>query len=289
MSKKKKNKKKFTRKLLHKYRMVILNEDTFEERYSLKLTRLNVFVLVTTSAILLVAATTFIIAFTPLREYIPGYSSPQLKEEAAQLAYKTDSLQNVLKLNNQFLGSIKGVLSGDLQTSDLNRDSIAKFSQDNLEVEVIPPSKADSLLREEVALEDKYNILPGATDNIDFSLFPPVKGTITEGYDAEEKHYAVDVVIPKNSPVKSVADGRVIFAEWTTETGYVIIVKHDYGLISVYKHNASLTKEQGDFVKAGEVVATAGNTGEYTTGPHLHFELWNEGNPVNPTDYIDFE
>ena len=126
--------------------MVILNEDTFEERYSLKLTRLNVFVLVTTSAILLIAATTFIIAFTPLREYIPGYSSPKLKEQAAQLAYKTDSLQNVLKLNNQFLGSIKGVLSGDLQTSDLNRDSIAKFSQENMEVEVIPPSTDKSPL-----------------------------------------------------------------------------------------------------------------------------------------------
>ncbi|WP_417884624.1 M23 family metallopeptidase [Zunongwangia sp.] len=289
MAKDKKNKSKLTKKLLHKYRMVILNEDTFEERYSLKLTRLNVFVLGTSSAIILVAATTFIIAFTPLREYIPGYSSPKLKEQAADLAYKTDSLQNVLMLNNQYLNSVKNVLTGKIDTKDLNRDSIIKHSKDSPDVEIISPSKTDSILRQEVAMEDKYNILPSATDQLDFSLFPPVKGSISENYNPEEKHYAVDVVVAKNSPIKSVADGRVIFSEWTTETGYVIIVKHGYGLLSVYKHNATLMKEEGDFVKAGEVIATAGSTGDYTTGPHLHFELWNEQNPVNPTDYIDFE
>ncbi|MGB8703454.1 MAG: M23 family metallopeptidase, partial [Gillisia sp.] len=116
-----------------------------------------------------------------------------------------------------------------------------------------------------------------------------VKGTLSSKYDRKSKHYAIDVVVSKNTPVKSVADGRVVFAEWSADTGYVIIIEHNYGLLSVYKHNASLTKEQGDFVKAGEVIATAGNTGELTTGPHLHFELWKDGNPVNPQDYIDFE
>ncbi|MCH4822495.1 M23 family metallopeptidase [Gramella lutea] len=280
--------KKFAKKLLHKYRMVVLNEDTFEERFSFRLTRLNVFVTVGLSAIFLVAITTILIAFTPLREYIPGYSSPQLKERAANLAYVSDSLQNVLRLNDQYLSSIKNALTGELDLDQLNRDSILGAPISDAEYEEINRIKADSILREEVEQEDKYNILPTATDNVNFSLFPPVKGSISDEYSIENKHYAVDVVTSRNSPIKSVADGRVIFAEWTAETGYVIIIEHSYGLISVYKHNASISKSQGDMVVAGEVIATAGNTGELTTGPHLHFELWNEGNPVDPSEYIDF-
>lgn len=283
-----KPKKKFAKKLLHKYRMVVLNEDTFEERFSFRLTRLNVFVAVGISAILLIAMTTFLIAFTPLREYIPGYSSAALKEKATKLAYTSDSLQNRMRMNDQYLQSIQDALRGEFDIQQLDRDSILSQPITDLEYQEINRIKADSLLREEVAQEDKYNILPTATDNINFSLFPPVKGTISESYNIENKHYAIDIVTTRNSPIKSVADGRVIFAEWTAETGYVIIIEHSYGLLSVYKHNASLSKSQGDIVRSGEVIATAGNTGEFTTGPHLHFELWNEGNPVDPSEYIDF-
>ena len=289
MSQTKKDKKKFTKKLLHKYRLVVLNEDTFEERLSFKLTRLNLFVAITSSAILLIALTTFIIAFTGLREYIPGYSSTILKRQATELTYKTDSLQTALMLNNQYYESIRKVLTGDLEIGDLNRDSLLNTQQIDSEYIDLSPSRADSLLREEVALEDKYNVLQTAGSDIEFALFPPVKGPITEGYNIKTRHYAIDIVVAKNAPVKSVADGRVIFAEWSAGTGYVIIIEHNYGLLSVYKHNSSLTKEQGDFVKSGEVIAAAGSAGELTTGPHLHFELWNEGNPVNPKDYIDFD
>ncbi len=289
MSKKKQNKKKITRKLLHKYRLVILNEDTFEERLSFKLTRLNVFVAFGLGAILLIAATTFLIAFTGLREYIPGYSSAEIKRQATELAYKTDSLQNVLMLNNKYYESIRKVLTGDLEPGKLGKDSIDNAEKPDTENVNLAPSRADSLLREKVAQEDKYNVLETAGSSVKFALFPPVKGTISSKYDRKSKHYAIDIVVPKNTPVKAVADGRVVFSEWSADTGYVIIVEHNYGLLSVYKHNASLTKEQGDFVKAGEVIATAGNTGELTTGPHLHFELWKDGNPVNPQDYIDFE
>ncbi|RKS55406.1 murein DD-endopeptidase MepM/ murein hydrolase activator NlpD [Gillisia mitskevichiae] len=289
MSQTKENKKKFTKKLLHKYRLVVLNEDTFEERLSFKLTKLNLFVAITSSAILLIALTTFIIAFTGLREYIPGYSSTKLKRQATELTYKTDSLQTALMLNNQFYESIRKVLTGDLEIGDLNRDSILNTQRIDSEYIDLSPSRADSLLREEVALEDKYNVLQTAGSDIEFVLFPPVKGPITEAYNIKTRHYAIDIVVAKNAPVKSVADGRVIFAEWSAETGYVMIIEHNYGLLSVYKHNSSLTKEQGDFVRSGEVVAAAGSAGELTTGPHLHFELWNEGNPVNPQDYIDFD
>lgn len=288
MAENKKTKKKFAKKLLHKYRMVILNEDTFEERFSFRLTRLNVFVTVGLSIIFLVVATTILIAFTPLREYIPGYSSADLKERATKLAYVSDSLQNVIRLNDQYLSSIKNALTGEFDPDQLNRDSLLSEPITELEYQEINRIKADSLLREEVEQEDKYNILPSATDNMNFSLFPPVKGNISDPYSIEDKHYAVDIVTVRNSPIKSVADGRVIFAEWTAETGYVIIIEHSYSLLSAYKHNASLTKSQGDMVRAGEVIATAGNTGELTTGPHVHFELWNEGNPVDPSEYIDF-
>jgi len=288
MAENKKPKKKFAKKLLHKYRMVVLNEDTFEERFSFRLTRLNVFVAVGISAILLISMTTFLIAFTPLREYIPGYSSAKLKEKATQLAYTSDSLQSAMRMNDQYLQSIQEALRGEFDVQQLDRDSLLSQPITELEYQEINRIKADSLLREEVAQEDKYNILPTATDPINFSLFPPVKGNISEGYSIEKKHYAVDVVTTKNSPIKSVADGRVIFGEWTADTGYVIIIEHSYGLLSVYKHNASLSKSQGDIVRTGEVIATAGNTGEFTTGPHLHFELWNEGNPVDPSEYIDF-
>ena len=289
MAKEKKDNKKFTRKLLHKYRLVILNEDTFEERLSFKLTKLNVFVAVSLSVIILIAGTTFLIAFTGLREYIPGYSSANLKKQATELAYKTDSLQTALMLNNQYYESIRKVLTGDLEPTILNRDSLVRSKQMDTSLFDLSSSRADSLLREKVAQEDEYNVLETAGTQMEFALFPPVKGTISEKYNLKSRHYAVDVVVAKNAPVKAAADGRVIFSEWSAATGHVIIIEHNYGLLTVYKHNSSLTKEQGDFVRSGEVIALAGTSGDLSTGPHLHFELWKDGNPVNPSDYIDFE
>jgi murein DD-endopeptidase MepM/ murein hydrolase activator NlpD len=280
--------KKIKQKLLNKYRLVVLNEDTFEERFTFKLNRLNVFVFSIISALLLITGTTIFIAFTPLREYIPGYSSVSLKKKATKLAYKTDSLQQVIEINEQYYSSIKKVLTGDVTTVDFNKDSIIEAAEMDISELVFIPSKEDSLLREQVLLEDKYNPLI-TNSEINFVLFPPVKGTISEGFNTKDKHYAVDVVTSKNAPVKATADGTVIFSEWTAQTGYVIIIEHTNNLISVYKHNSVLTKEQGALVKAGEVIAAAGNTGEFSTGPHLHFELWSDGYPIDPTNFIDFE
>lgn len=288
MAKKERRSKKIKKKLLHKYRLVVLNEATFEERFSFKLNRLNVFVFSTIFAVFLIVITTILIAFTPLREYIPGYSSTALKKRAVNLTYKTDSLERALDINLQYLASIKKVLTGDVKTVDFNRDSILEAAQNDTEGIDYVPSKEDSILRELVFQEDKYNPLT-ANEEVNFVLFPPVKGTISENYNPESKHFAVDIVTIKNSPVKATADGTIIFADWTTNTGHVIILKHTNNLISVYKHNASLNKEQGDLVKAGEVIATVGNSGELTTGPHLHFELWSDGYPINPTNFIDFD
>jgi len=289
MAKKTKKTKKISKKLLHKYRLVILNEDTFEEKLAFKLTRLNVFVLLSLSTFFLIVFTILFIAFTPLKEYIPGYSSTALKKKAVELNFKTDSLQQVITLNDQYYSSIKQVLKGEVNTLEFNRDSIIEAaSLDPSEVD-LSPSEADSILRAKVDKEDKYSLFETAKSRTNFVLFPPVNGEISETYNAEEKHYAVDVVVAKDTPVKATADGTVIFSEWTSQTGFVIIIEHSYGLISVYKHNATLTKSQGELVKSGEVIATAGNTGELSTGPHLHFELWSDGYPVNPTNFIDFK
>ncbi|MBD3863123.1 M23 family metallopeptidase [Olleya marilimosa] len=289
MAKSEKKSKKIKKKLLHKYRLVILNDDTFEERLSLNLTRLNVFILGTISAIILIVATTILIAFTPLKEYIPGYSSTTLKKKAVKLSFKTDSLQRAIDLNEKYFASIKQVLQGEVSTVQFNKDSIIQAAKLEASQIDLNPIKEDSILRQKVDKEDKYSLFETATSKANFVLFPPVNGTISDNYNIKTKHYAVDVVVAKDTPIKSTADGTVIFAEWTAQTGHVIIIEHSQGLISVYKHNASLTKAQGDLVKAGEVIATAGNTGELSTGPHLHFELWSDGYPVNPTNFIDFK
>ncbi|MFD0990540.1 M23 family metallopeptidase [Mariniflexile jejuense] len=289
MDTKKPEKRKIKRKLLDKYRLIILNEHTFEERLSIKLNRLNVFVLGSLSAIFLIAGTTMLIAFTPLREYIPGYSSAALKKKATELNYKTDSLQQVIAMNDRFYASIKKVLQGEVSTVNVTRDSIIEAVRLEASEVNLRASKEDSILRQKVDKEDKYNLFETATPASNFVLFPPVNGTISDGYNIKKKHYAVDIVVAKGTPIKATADGIVVFAEWTATTGYVVILEHSYGLISVYKHNSALTKTQGDLVKAGEVIAAAGDKGELSTGPHLHFELWNDGYPINPTNFIDFK
>ncbi len=289
MAKKVKKRKEIKQKLLHKYRLVILNESTFEEKISFKLSRMNVFVTGSLFIIGLIGFTILLIAFTPLREYIPGYSSTKLKRQATELTYRTDSLVATLNYTNRYLENIRKVLRGDIENNEINRDSL--FDQYKLDPSTIDltPIKEDSLLRAQVALEDKYNLFERNINNPGQVLFSPLSGTISQEFNAENKHFAVDVVAPMDSPIKAVANGTVIFAEWTAETGYVIILEHMDGLLSVYKHNGSLNKGQGDVVRSGEVIASVGNTGELTTGPHLHFELWSNGSPLDPLNFIDFK
>jgi murein DD-endopeptidase MepM/ murein hydrolase activator NlpD len=277
------------KKLFTKNRLVILNEETFEEVFSLRLTLMNVFVVASVSATLIIFVTTYIIAFTPLREYIPGYASSKLKKEATELALKSDSLTNALKKNEAYIASIKKILTGDVDYARLNKDSITAgetVDESKLNME---PGEEDLKLRKEVAQEDKYNLFEKASSKAGAVLFSPVKGMITEPYSIKNRHYAIDIALAKDTPIKSVAAGSVIFADWTPTNGNVILLRHNDGLISVYKHCESLTAEQGDKVKTGEVIAIAGSTGEQSTGIHLHFELWKDGYPVDPSQFIEFE
>lgn len=289
MSKNNKEIGKLRQKLVNKYRMVIINEDTFEEKISFKLTRLNVFILSGMFSVLLIVLTIFLIAFTPLKEYIPGYSSTKLKRQATELVYKVDSLEQELKVNNVYIGKVREVLTGEIAEIHFDKDSVLEVMQYDKDSIDLNPSTSDLAFRDEIERADRFSLFNEATKNTDIVFFAPVTGTLTDGYDLKTKHFAVDIAVEKGTPVKSVADGTVIFAAWTAETGHVIIVKHTAGFISIYKHNTSLHKHQGDLVKSGEVIASAGDTGELSTGPHLHFELWSEGYPVNPINYIDFE
>ena len=289
MSEKRLKRKIIKKKLFTKNRLVILNEDTFEEIFSLRLTLMNVFVVATIGALLIIFITTYIIAFTPLREFIPGYASTQLKKDATELALKSDSLSNVLKKNEAYIQSIKKVLTGDLDYAKFNKDSIIASASEAVSEESLKPTNADLKLREEVEREDKYNLFEKAKPKVSTVLFPPVKGMVTEKFNPKNKHYAVDIALAKNTPIKATMSGRVIFADWTPNTGNVVIIRHNNGFISVYKHAASITVTQNDAVRTGEVIALAGSTGQESTGVHLHFELWKDGYPIDPGIFIEFE
>ena len=288
MAKKNKKKGKIKQKLTDKYRLVVLNENTFEERFSLKLSRLNVFVLGGFFSILLIAATIFLIAFTHLKEYIPGYSSSSLKREAASLTFEADSLKIRLAVLENYTKALKPVLTGEIAPESV--DSLHAEAQHRLiDESLLDATKEDSIFREKIESETRFSIQENPKSNIKIVFFTPLNGEISQDFDSTSKHLAVDITAKTGTPIKATADGTVIFSGWTTETGYVIILKHIKDYISVYKHSGNLLKKQGDFVKSGEVIATVGSTGELTTGPHLHFELWSGGYAVNPTNFIDFK
>ena len=283
-----KDNKSFRSRLMAKYRFVVLNENTFEEMLSYRLSRLNVFMILSISAILLIAATYLIISVTPLKEYIPGYDSTAMRRQAINNTYLIDSLQQQLFLNERYITSIADALSGNVDLEDMPSSALID-DMDQLEELGFSTNKQDSILRAEVAQEDRFNLFETAGTERNFTLFTPVTGVITQGYSPSESHFAVDISVPEKTPIKAVSDGTVILAEWTTETGYVVIIKHQQNLISVYKHSESLAVSQGDLVLSGEVISFAGSTGVLSTGPHLHLELWSDGYPINPTELIEFE
>ncbi len=288
MGKEPKKRGKLKQKLLNKYRLVVLNEETYEEQLYFRLTRLNVMIISILLISIFVTGTVLLIASTPLKEFMPGYSSTDMRAQAAENAIKLDSLNRAYDQSIRYLNSIQQVLVGDLKFDELNESPITLDSFSKRPKAIVSTSIDDSLLRAMVDQEDKYNFQGGSKSKINFVLFPPAQGDLSQTYDPTNKHYAVDIVLKENAPIKAVADGTVIFSEWTAGTGHVIIIEHPFGLISAYKHNASLSKQQGDYVVAGEVIASAGNTGELSTGWHLHFELWSDGYPMNPESFIDF-
>ena len=289
MSEKRLKRKIIKKKLFTKNRLVILNEETFEEVFSLRLTLMNVFVVASIGALLIIFITTYIIAFTPLRQYIPGYASTKLKQDAMNLAIQSDSLETIVNENKAYIASIKKVLTGDIEYAKFNKDSIIAAEKQNINEQELLASEAENELLEKVKQEDKYNVFETSKPKVSFVLFPPVEGKIIEKYNAKNKHLAVTIALANNTPVKSVATGTIVFAEWTPSSGYVVIIRHQDAILSVYKNVGTLTKKQGDVVKSGEVVGLAGNSINPQASITLHFELWKDGYPIDPTQFINFE
>jgi len=268
--------------------MVIINEETFEEQMHFRVSRFRVILLSIIVFTFFGTGVFMSIAYTPLKEFIPGYDSSELRKKAIQNLFKTDSLIEKYNQNIQYLNAVRAVLSEEVSFQDPELSEKALENDPDQNANRIPVIAEDSLLRALVAQQDKYNPNESGKIKLNALLLAPAQGPISQEFNIEESHYAVDIVLKENTPIKAIADGTVIFAEWTAQTGHVIILEHAFGLLSVYKHNAALSKSQGESVLAGEVIAAAGNTGEFSTGFHLHFELWTDGYPMDPMNFFNF-
>ncbi len=280
-------KKKLFKKLSDRYRLIIYNDTTFQSVWSMKLTRLKVFTVTSLLSAIIVVLVILLIATTGLREYIPGYPKAEYRQLLVMNALRVDSLENELKKRDEFFQGIQAIIAGEEPGDNMVVDST--IEPNNVEFQ---DYNHDSVFQDKLLAEQtNLSLENGSKRNLSLNqvhFFVPAKGLISNHFDASSGHYGIDLVGEPNTRISSVLDGTVIFSGWTLETGYVIYIQHEAELISVYKHNAELLKNIGDRVRAGEAVAIIGNTGEMTTGPHLHFELWHNGTAVDPEMYIDF-
>lgn len=282
----KEGREKYWSKLFHKYRFVIMKDSSFEEKLSVKLTRINVIAFVATLVFLCFFSTMLLIAYTPLSEYVPGKSSIEVQKSLIELNIKSDSLEAILVNRSIYLENINKIINGEELVTPENYAEIT-----NTQIPIsFEKSKEDSLFRVKVEAEDKSSIYKkdNPSNNTTLMFFTPLTGLISDGYNNKTKHFGIDLVAKEKSRISSVLEGTVIISHWAYETGYVIGVQHKNDYLSFYKHNSVLLKSVGDYVNAGDHIAIIGNSGELSSGPHLHFELWHKGTPVNPENYISF-
>ncbi len=297
----------FIARLQNKYRLVIMNEETLEEKLSFTLSKINVFVLVTTLSLVLIIFTTVIIAYTPLREYIPGYASVNLKRDVYTLKLRADSLAKDANQKEIYLANIRKILNDEVMDNETNYTNANNTADSKVDVDPssLNPSAQDSIFRKEVEGQIKYFgktinqkqsesdvSVPVAETKVSFKnmfFYTPLSGYVTNVYNPAIKHYGIDIVSAPNQPVKAVQEGYVVISEWALKTGNVIAIQHANNLISVYKHNSALLKKQGDHVDGGEAIAIVGNTGTLSSGTHLHFELWFNGTPIDSREVISFK
>jgi len=278
----------FWEKFKSKYLLSIYRDETYEEVLNIRLTKMNVVIIVGTLTLLFLLIVISLIAFTPVRELIPGYPDESTVRNIHLNNYRLDSLENELNKRDLYFENLKLIIAGEAPPQ------YDYVSHTSAVVETTPAYRSaseDSLLRNLVNVPDQYSLsLVENKKKLASSdlFFPPLKGIVTNSFNSRDNHYGTDIVSSANDVVKSTLAGTVISAGWTLETGYVIQVQHDNNLISVYKHNMELLKHIGDRVRAGEPIAIVGNSGELTTGPHLHFELWYNGTPLNAEEYITF-
>jgi murein DD-endopeptidase MepM/ murein hydrolase activator NlpD len=289
---KKERRKELMRKLKSKYRLVVINDTTFDERFSAYLSPLNVIAGIALAFFIISIITLSIVIFTPLKEYIPGYSDTRTRLNALNATVRVDSLERAQAVYGRYFQNLSRILNGEVEL-DTAKMGLSDESAVYEDLD-FSSSKEDSLLRREIESEERYALSP-QSETVSESLglpgtflFPPITGTVTAEFNAAEGHFGIDVTAKEGETVKAVYDGTVVMASFTSDGGNVIRIQHANNLISVYKHNSILLKKVGDRVEAGDFIAIIGNSGELTDGPHLHFELWYNGTPLNPKEFIAF-
>ncbi len=275
------------------YRLVIINDDTFEEVNATKLTLLNLYTIASSVFVALIFVVFLLIIFTPVKRYIPGYGDFNARQKIIELEKQISNLEAEVNSYQSWTANIKKILVGDVDsTGEFEvKDTTNTVAKRRVNVPKIPEDKdlRQTIGEMEAPAETRVVNLEIQQKPLEQIYFiPPVSGEISLSFSHEKKHLGVDITAPKNTAIKSVLDGYVIFTDWTLETGNTICVQHSNNLISFYKHNSALLKQIGDIVTAGEAIAIIGDTGDHSTGPHLHFELWHEGKPVDPGDYVNF-
>jgi len=255
-----------------KYRLVVMNDETFEEIRSFRLSMSNLYGLFSIFFVLISLLVVAFIVFTPLKRLVPGYADVKNNKQFVELLKKIEHLEGEMEAQDAYINGVQNLLDGMGGNNEL-------LEKENSSSEIGPPPNKNS----------ESNSASMTVNKLDQLFFiSPVKGEISQRYKVETNHFGVDIVAPANTPIKSIMDGIVVTADWSLTTGNTISVQHPNNLISVYKHNSVLLKKIGNLVKAGEALAIIGNSGELTNGPHLHFELWYEGKPVNPEEFISF-
>lgn len=287
-------KKSMWERLQHNYRLVIMNNETFEEMGSYRLSLLNVYILLSTLIVLVTLVVVSVIVFTPAKRMIPGYADIAAQPELIEINQQLDSMSRIIQAQKVYTDNFRRMLTGDVESIEDVSDKAYETADSSLHVDRI---EEDEALRQELQMEQVREIAQNAEVNpvavisvpLEQVYFtPPLKGEMAAGFMPEKRHFGVDIIAPRNTPIKAALNGWVIQSDWTLETGNSIGIQHENNTITFYKHNSVLLKKVGSFVKAGEAVAIIGNSGEMTDGPHLHFELWYRGKPVDPVDYINF-
>ena len=283
-----KNKRKaFWKNFKFKYKLTITNENTLEEIVGIHVSKLKgVSVLLSAVTVIFLIAS-LIIVFTPLRNYLPGYMNTEIREQVVNNALRADSLQWLLERQRMYIMNIQDIISGNIKVDSVH--TIDSLTETRTE-ELMERTQAEEEFRKQYEETERYNLttIDNAQAITGLIFFRPTRGMVSSGFDANQKHFGIDIAASPNESVLATLDGTVILATYTADTGYVIQVQHSQNLISVYKHCGSLLKKVGDSVKAGEAIALVGNTGEKTTGPHLHFEIWNRGRALDRSKYIVF-
>lgn len=284
-------KKKRRRALWHnfkfKYKLTLANENTLEEIMCIHVSKLNglSWLLVAVTVIFLISAT--IIVFTPLRNYLPGYMNSEVRSQVVINALRADSLQQVVARQNLYIMNIQDIFSGRVKADTVQSiDSLTIVRSDSL----MERTRKEEEFRKQYEDSERYNLTAVNDNNATSGLifYRPTRGMMSSNFDPDNRHYGVDIAANPNESILATLDGTVILSTYTAETGYVIQIQHSQDFVSVYKHCGSLLKKEGDSVKGGEAIAVVGNTGEKTTGPHLHFELWYKGRAIDPSKYIVF-